>query len=240
MASLTGKTTAVAPSTLNVFHRNPRHGDTAAIAASLKAHGQYKPITVNIGTSTGRPHEVLAGNHTLMAFRDLAERDAFDDRWAKILVHWVDVDDDMCNRIVIADNRTSELGYTDNDTLHELLASFEGTDLSGLGFTTEDITALIGPSRDLLTQFKGIDTGSDDDTGPSGHPLGQPSSGSGPADNQFDGEDHPDNEDADSAQYRGVPGVSVSGNATPEIAISGTFRCPNCNHQFAPGRDADK
>ena len=90
-----------------------------------------------------------------------------------------------------------------------------------------------------MCYFKDIDTGSDDDTGPSGHHPGQPSSGSGPADNQFDGED-PDNEDADSAQYRDVPGVSVSGNATPEIAISGTFRCPNCNHQFAPGRDADR
>ena len=124
MASTTssvGKTTAVPPAQLNTFHRNPRKGDVKAIAASLRAHSQYKPITANLGTHTGRPHEVLAGNHTLMAIRDLAVAEPDDKRWGKVLVHWVDVDDDMCNRIVTADNQTSQLGGFDSEELLALL-----------------------------------------------------------------------------------------------------------------------
>lgn len=137
-----GKTTPVEPSTLHTFHRNPRRGDTAAIAASLKAHGQYKPITVNIGTHTGRPNEVLAGNHTLMAFRDLAQQHPDDKRWDKILVHWVDVDDDLCDRIVVADNQTGQLGGFDVDELIKLLEGF-GDNTEGLGFTDTDIQTLL-------------------------------------------------------------------------------------------------
>ena len=143
-----GTTTAVAPSTLSTFHRNARRGDVDAIAASLKAHGQYKPITVNIGTHTGRPNEVLAGNHTLIAFRNLADDPAFD----KVLVHWVDVDDDMCSRIVLADNRTSELGGFDTAELAALLQDV-GADLTGLGYTAldlDDLNALLEEAAPLL------------------------------------------------------------------------------------------
>lgn len=139
-----GTTTAVSPADLHTFHRNARQGDVGAIAASLKAHGQYKPITVNIGTHTGRPREVLAGNHTLMAFRELAEKDG-GGRWDGILVHWIDVDDDMANRIVVADNRTSELGGMDMAVLAGLLDDMDGN-LDGLGFTEADVAAI----HDLL------------------------------------------------------------------------------------------
>lgn len=140
MPSLAGKTTAVAPTDLALFHRNPRRGDTAAIASSLRRHTQYKPITANIGTHTGRPNEVLAGNHTLMAFRDLAAAEPDDPAWRKILVHWVDVDDDMADRIVVADNRLSELGHTDTETLLGLLSDLP--DLEGTGFSDDYLKML--------------------------------------------------------------------------------------------------
>lgn len=136
-----GKTTSVPPSLLNTFHRNPRKGDVSAIMASLRRHSQYKPITGNVGTHTGRPHEILAGNHTLMAFRELAEAEPDDPRWRKIAVFWVDVDDDMADRIVVADNQTGQLGGFDNAALVGLLEGF-GTDIDGLGFTEADIEAL--------------------------------------------------------------------------------------------------
>lgn len=60
---------------LRTFHKNPRKGDVEAIAGSLRVNNQYRPIVVNRGTHTGRPNEVLAGNHTLMAARSLAEND---------------------------------------------------------------------------------------------------------------------------------------------------------------------
>lgn len=136
-----GTTTSVAPADLTTYPRNARQGDVAAIAASLKAHGQYKPVVVNVGSETGRPNEVLAGNHTLLAFRELAQQHPDDPQWANILVHWVNVDDDMAARIVVADNRTSELGGFDAAALAELLDSMDG-DLSGLGYSAADMADL--------------------------------------------------------------------------------------------------
>jgi hypothetical protein len=149
--SLAGTTTRTPTGDLHTFHRNPRKGDVAAIAASLRRHSQYKPITVNVGTHTGRPNEVLAGNHTLMAFRDLAAQEPDEVGWRAMLTHWVDVDNDMCERIVVADNRTSELGGFDTAELAALIDGF-GDDIDGLGFTEDDIAdlmALIEEGPDL-------------------------------------------------------------------------------------------
>ena len=71
-AALIGQTTEVTPDVLRYFHRNARQGDVGVIMGSLKAHAQYRPIVVNLGTYTGRPNEVLAGNHTLQAIRQLS------------------------------------------------------------------------------------------------------------------------------------------------------------------------
>lgn len=135
--SLAGSTTVVAPQELSVYYKNPRRGDVNVIASSLLANGQYKPIVVNAGTHTGRPNEVLAGNHTLMAFRDLAERFPDDERWETIRVHWVDVDEDRAARIVLVDNRSSELGTMDVAVLHEILS--ELPDVEGTGYLATDL-----------------------------------------------------------------------------------------------------
>lgn len=138
-APIAGTTSNIKPSELNVFHRNARIGDVDAIAGSLKANGQYKPITVNIGTHTGRPNEVLAGNHTLKAFRNLAEQDPFDNQWSEIAVHWVDVDEDMATRIVLVDNRSFDSGEFDADALVNLLNEVGTT---GTGYTDADLDDL--------------------------------------------------------------------------------------------------
>lgn len=158
-ASAADTTTAVPPSILRNYHRNPRKGNVDSVVASLKAHGQYRPITANIGTHTGRPNEVLAGNHTLKAFRKLAADQPDDARWNAILVHWVDVDEDQAKRIVLADNRTSEKGTYDNKALADLLADVSH-DLTGLGYTAEDLDA-IGSAR--LGADIEVDLGLDDD-----------------------------------------------------------------------------
>lgn len=117
---------------LHTYHRNPRRGNVAVIASSLTVNGQYRPVVVNAGTHTGRPNEVLAGNHTLMAARDLG--------WASVAAVTVDVDDDQAMRIVAADNRTADLGEYDDRLLLELLA--ELPDLDGTGFDPGDLTDL--------------------------------------------------------------------------------------------------
>lgn len=133
--------TTIRPSDLSTYHRNARRGNIDAITGSLKANGQYKPIVVNIGTHTGRPNEVLAGNHTLMAFRNLAELNPTDERWNEIAVYWVDVDEDRATRIVLADNRTAEDSTYDDVMLYDLIKSL-GDDLDGSGFNDRDVDRL--------------------------------------------------------------------------------------------------
>ena len=119
---------------LRSFHKNPRRGDVEAIADSLRVSGQYRPIVVNRGTLTGRINEVLAGNHTLAAAKSLG--------WDRIAVLWVDVDDEAARRIVLADNRTADLGTYDDDVLVGLLQSM--TDLAGTGYDSDDLLQLMG------------------------------------------------------------------------------------------------
>ena len=71
---------------LNPYHRNPRRGEVAKIAESLRARGQYRPIVVNRGTKTEHVNEILAGNHTWQAAKSL--------KWDTIQVVFVDVDAD--------------------------------------------------------------------------------------------------------------------------------------------------
>ena len=123
---------------LRPYHRNPRRGDVAQIARSLKRTGQYRPIVANKGTHTGRPGEVLAGNHTLAAARDRLG-------WAAIWTTWVDVDDDTAARIVAADNRTAELGGYDDAELVALLQQVQAGEqgLEGTGYDDAELLALI-------------------------------------------------------------------------------------------------
>lgn len=118
---------------LRPYHRNPRRGDVEAITRSLEINGQYRPIVVNLGTTTGRPLEVLAGNHTLAAAKAL--------QWSQIDAVTVDVDDMEAARIVAADNRTGDLGGYDNDLLIELLGELEGLD--GTGYTDDDLSDML-------------------------------------------------------------------------------------------------
>lgn len=135
---------------LNNFHKNARRGDVDAIKASIIANGIYRPIIINKGTYTDRPLEVLAGNHTLQAMRQIAEENPEDKSWQTVDVWQVDVDDDRATRIVLADNRTADLGDYDNTELKELLQLVDH-DLDGTGYDyddLEDIAERLNPSDD--------------------------------------------------------------------------------------------
>ncbi|MEU2558470.1 ParB N-terminal domain-containing protein [Streptomyces longispororuber] len=124
---------AVPVTELSPYHRNPRTGDIEAIAESLTVNGQYRPIVVNKGSQTGRLNEILAGNHTYAAARQLG--------WDRIAVTWVDVDDDAAARIVIVDNRTNDLAGYDSKLLAEVLS--EIPDLAGTGYDRESLDRLL-------------------------------------------------------------------------------------------------
>jgi hypothetical protein len=137
-----------APSELNLYHRNPRIGSVSDIEDSLRAHGQYKPIVVNVGTHTGRPYEVLAGNHMVKAFRNLQEREPGDPRWRSVTAYLIDVDDDRAARIVLVDNKTSSLGGFDDVALADVLRSLP--DLAGTAYTEDDLGDLLAKLEEDL------------------------------------------------------------------------------------------
>lgn len=124
---------------LHLYYRNARRGSVPEIAKSLKVNKQYVPITVNVGTHTGRPNEVLRGNHTVKAARDLG--------WKSLDVNYVDVDDDHARRIVLADNKTAAFGDYDTDLLAAEVSALD--DLEGSGYSQEDLDKLLnGPDED--------------------------------------------------------------------------------------------
>lgn len=126
---------------LNLYHKNPRVGDTQAIKGSIVANGIFRPVVVNKGTYTNKPNEILAGNHTVKAIRELAEEHPDDARWQHVDVWMVDVDSERAARIVLADNRTADLGSYDNEELLGLL-HIVGNDLEGTGYDSDDLQIL--------------------------------------------------------------------------------------------------
>lgn len=145
---------------LATFHNNPRRGDVDAIARSLQKNGQYKPITVNVGTITGRPFEVLAGNHTLLAARDIG--------WPTLMGTTVDVDDLTAARIVAVDNHSADLGTYDNDALIALLEQISAGDdenlgdLEGTAYSNRDLDRLLAEQRRRLDPNPDLDDLPDD------------------------------------------------------------------------------
>jgi hypothetical protein len=122
--------------TINVHHitphpTNPRDGDVGAVTESLRTLGQYRPITVNKRTS-----RIVKGNHTYLAARALG--------WTDIAVHYIDVDETTETRILLADNRTSDLATYDPTRLGQLLTR---TDLTGTGYDPEDVNDILTGKR---------------------------------------------------------------------------------------------
>ena len=114
--------------TLTPHPDNPRVGDVAAIVASIEANEPYGVIIVQASTNF-----ILAGNHRWQALTDLGYEEA--------LVALVDVDDEAAKAIVLADNRTHDLGSYDDAALARVLG--ELADYEGTGYDETDVAALM-------------------------------------------------------------------------------------------------
>lgn len=109
--------------------KNPRIGDVDAIAESIRSNGFYGVVVVQ--KSTGY---ILAGNHRVKAAFDI-------DPEFEVPVTAVDVTDDKAMRILLADNRTSDLGTYDLKMLIENLSEVQ--DFGGTGYDQEDLVSLL-------------------------------------------------------------------------------------------------
>jgi ParB-like chromosome segregation protein Spo0J len=112
---------------LREYPNNARRGDVSVLVESLKINGQYRPIVVQKSTK-----HVLAGNHLLRAAKILG--------WDQVDAVVIDVDDQQALKIVLADNRTADLGDYNTDLLATLLRDLE--DFEGTGYSLADIEEL--------------------------------------------------------------------------------------------------
>jgi len=117
---------------LRLYPGNPRRGDVAAIAESLRHHGQYRPVVVN-----RRGKVVLAGNHVVEAARTLG--------WVEVAAVFIDVGARQARRIVLADNRTADLATYDPEALLALLE--ELPDLAGTAYDEDALAELLAEVR---------------------------------------------------------------------------------------------
>ncbi len=135
--------------------RNPNQGDPDAIAESIMAHGFFNPLVVQ--RSTGY---ILAGNHRYVALLSLGQRVA--------PVVWADVDDEQALRILIADNRTSEIAVRDSHELEALLKTLSETEagLAGTAYDEDAFLELQTLNRAYNHMGIGDSGGNDDDYEP--------------------------------------------------------------------------
>jgi len=108
---------------------NARQGNVDVIAESIKTNGFYGALIVQKSSNY-----VIAGNHRLLAAMTL-EMDS-----VPCIV--LDVPDSVARKILLADNRTSDLAVYDESALIDLLVELEG-DISGTGYSESDIQELI-------------------------------------------------------------------------------------------------
>lgn len=129
-----GETVTVPIRPLKAHPKNPRQGNVEAVAASLKVNGQFRPVLVQKSTNT-----IIAGHHLVKAARSL--------KWKEIGVVFLDVDDDEALRILLADNRTADLGSYDSQVLANILKDIPEATV-GTGYEAADVRAILAGMED--------------------------------------------------------------------------------------------
>lgn len=112
--------------TLKAHPENARLGNIDLIAQSLEHHGQYSPIVIS------QDNVILAGHHVTQAAKKLG--------WKDIETVQVVVNAEQARKILLTDNRTSDLAAYNETILLELIEALP--DLNGTGFGAADIDAL--------------------------------------------------------------------------------------------------
>lgn len=111
---------------------NPRRGDLDRLGASIARNGFFAPCIVQ--RSTGL---ILAGNHRWLAAKAQG--------LTEVPAVFVDVDQDQARRIMVADNRMSDVATYDESALAALLGdiALDPEGLAGTGFSEDDLARLI-------------------------------------------------------------------------------------------------
>lgn len=111
---------------------NPRHGDIPMIQQSIEENDFYGSVEVQVSTK-----RVVSGNHRWQAAKAAGI--------TEIPVIWLDIDDEEAMRILLIDNRASDVATNDERQLADILLELQTTELglAGTGYTEEDLEALV-------------------------------------------------------------------------------------------------
>jgi ParB-like chromosome segregation protein Spo0J len=134
--------------------RNPRlHPDEQIkrLAASLRRDGQTKPLLARKAN-----HMLIAGHGVHRAALQLG--------WTTLQVRLLDVDQPTADRIMLADNRFSDLSSNDNDRVAELLREIEEDDWAATGFSDAEAEKLLGEFEEGEIAVREVATGTVADT----------------------------------------------------------------------------
>ena len=138
---------------LTPWDQNPRHNATAvdSVAASIERFGFGSPI---IARESDRV--VIAGHTRLQAAQKLG--------LDKVPVRFLDLDPAQARALALADNRIGEIAEWDDDMLSRVLSELnEEIDIDGLGWSDDEIQALLDDVPDLGTSDPEPDTSGDDE-----------------------------------------------------------------------------
>ena len=119
-----------------------------AIKASLLEFKQFRALVVQRGTN-----RIAAGNGVYRAMLELG--------WDTADVEYRDLDEKQFTRLALADNRTAELAEWDNTQLADLLKD-AGDDVGVLGWSDEDISALLKAEDIVMPEIVDNSTTEDD------------------------------------------------------------------------------
>jgi ParB-like nuclease domain len=123
------ETVEIAIADLAVNPRNPRkHSDEqiSRLMASLRTDGQTKPLLAR------RENKMLIAGHGVRA---AAQRLG----WTAISVVLLDVDQKTADRIMLGDNRFSDLSTHDDERVAELLREIDEMDWQATGFVGDEV-----------------------------------------------------------------------------------------------------
>lgn len=115
---------------------NPRLGDVDKIIESIRTNGFFGALVAQQSTCY-----ILAGNHRWKAAKQMGME--------TVPVIFVECNDTQARKILLADNRASDMGGYDHESLTTLLKTvMAADDLQGTGFDAIDLQQLIGDVND--------------------------------------------------------------------------------------------
>lgn len=161
---------AVPIDSLIMLPNNYRHGDIPAIAKSYDEFGQRKPLTAQ-RDADGKLY-ITSGNHSWQAAKRLG--------WTHIAAEIYDEDRKKAVAWALADNRTAELGTTDEEAVASFLSEIEDDMdlLEATGYDILDFESLIGLEPEYSPDESGFTVGTDESAGI--QERGEPEDSDGP------------------------------------------------------------